>query len=731
MSDTPAEPGGPRAGPDERRVEPRTLLVNFLHLAVLAAFGIAQPLFDVLQREPEFFASRGSETVDIVAFALAVTLVPPVLLVLLELVAGLLDRRVAGLLHLVFVALLAAVVVMQLLGDVDGAPTSAVILGSLLLGAAVAFLYSRARGVRSFVTVLSPAPLLFLLIFLFISPVSKLTFASEAEARQGRVNTRAPIVMVGFDEFPLTSLLDRRGRIDAKRYPNFAAFARDATWFRNATGVHDRTTKAYPAILDGKSPGRSTLPIASDHPDNIFTLFGSSYRLNVAEQATRLCPEELCKHGGDQEGFGSRMKSLGEDLSVVYGRIALPRELADQLPSVSNTLGDFRGEGTVGGGAGTPPPAHIRRFEQSIVSAVKSGGRPAQFQNWVGRITAGARPSLNFNHVFFPHVPWQYLPSTRRYMKGPDEPIPGLAERTIRDEFVVRQGYQRHLLQLAFTDRLLGSLIDRLKRQRLYDGALIVLLADHGAAFRKDQDRRVVTHKNIEDLASVPLLIKAPGQQRGEVNDAYVRTVDIVPTIADILNIKLPWKFDGRSGFSEEVRRRRTVEMAQGEQATIGQGTGFKARVSTVEFERRQAAALRHKLALFGEGGDSLFRIGPNPELIGRSASQLSPRGRGPVRAEIALRAELGDVDPRGSDFVPALITGRIRGPGTPRKRDLAFAVNGRIVAVGESFSLLERRKEQFAAMVPESAFRRGANRVDVYEVTSRSTLTLLGTAGG
>src|SRR4051812_17797796 len=44
---------------------------------------------------------------------------------------------------------------------------------------------------------------------------------SAAIARQ----PNTPVVMVLFDELPITSLLGRSGRIDRIRYPNFAALA--------------------------------------------------------------------------------------------------------------------------------------------------------------------------------------------------------------------------------------------------------------------------------------------------------------------------------------------------------------------------------------------------------------------------------------------------------------------------------------------------------------------------
>ena len=64
-----------------------------------------------------------------------------------------------------------------------------------------------------------------------------------------------PIVMVVFDQLPLTSLLSESGGIDP-RYPNFAALADDATWFRNATTVAELTGWAMPALTSGSSPQR-------------------------------------------------------------------------------------------------------------------------------------------------------------------------------------------------------------------------------------------------------------------------------------------------------------------------------------------------------------------------------------------------------------------------------------------------------------------------------------------
>ena len=75
------------AAPEEApsRVPVLGTLWAFAHLAVLSAFALAQPLFDLLKDNPEFFAARGSTGFDIISFSLLLVLVPPALLLAVEL----------------------------------------------------------------------------------------------------------------------------------------------------------------------------------------------------------------------------------------------------------------------------------------------------------------------------------------------------------------------------------------------------------------------------------------------------------------------------------------------------------------------------------------------------------------------------------------------------------------------------------------------------------------------
>lgn len=702
---------------------PREALIAFGHLAVLSTFALAQPLFSLLSDNPEFFAARGSTPGDIIVFALLLVLVPPLVLLAVELLVGLasaLARRVA---HMVFVALLAALVFVQALKGALGSSDVLLILVALALGAGAAVLYARAEPVRSFMSVLTPAPLVFLILFLFISPVSKITLADEAAAKSVGNVARVPVVMVVFDEFPSTSLMDARRRIDAERYPGFAQLAKDGTWFRNAHSIYDSTTRAVPAIMDGGYPEKDSLPTSSDHPNSIFALLGKTHRMNVSEEATTVCPRSVCADTRAEEPFLDRLGSMTDDLSLVYAHVVAPPGIERDLASVSENWGNFGADAASGEVSAPTTPTATQSADEAVTRANLNGNRDLRFRQWIEAIQPGRRPSLNFKHALLPHVPWQYLPDAQLYRRQADDPVANLSRQSYPDEGQVEQLQMRHLLQLGFADLEIRRLIDHLKEIGIYDEALIVVTADHGVSFKRGQfDRRNVNESNIDEISPVPLFVKAPDQPKGRIDDSIVETTDIVPTIADVLGIELPEETDGRSAFGAEVRGRTEVKM-------LKRDLSDWIRVDGEEFERRKAEELAKKVRLFGTGADGpdrIFRIGPNQDLIGTSVAGRGTAGDSDARVGLLSPEDLADVDPDG-DFVPIWVVGRVKG-GTGDRRDVAVAVNGTIRAVGNSFELATGGDELISVMLPPSALRSGENEVRVYEVEEGSQrLRLMG----
>ena len=327
-------------------------------------------------------------------------------------------------------------------------------------------------------------------------------------------------------------------------------------------------------------------------------------------------------------------------------------------------------------------------------------------------------------HVLLPHGPYMFLPSGHQTRSGARDPIRGMnSPQGFHDEFLTRHNEQRYLLQLGFADHELGHLLDHLVKEGMYDNSLVVLTADHGMDFSVGvKDRRKVNNKNIQQIGPVPFFVKAPGQRAGKVDRAYVRTIDWPATIADALNVKLPYHSDGASGFGPAARKRRFVRLPTRDFAHI-------VRISAGAWEQRRHAVVRRRLREYGSGLTGLYSgIGPNRGLIGRAVADLHPGAVGSLRGSFVGAGQYGRVR-RASLVIPSQVAGSLKGAKRGATHDLAVAVNGRIEAVGRSWYLDRDRTEHFAMMVPEDTLHDGPNTVELYSVSRGKALRLLARA--
>ena len=439
-------------------------------------------------------------------------------MVLAEWLVGLAGERLRDALHLVFIGGLAALIAWQFLNEPatrwSGPSVDGLALLALLAGGAAAVAYQRFAPVRSWLTVLSFSPLLVLMLFLVFSPMRPLVVAGEGPRPEKAASNGTPVVMLLLDELPTASLMDSGGRIDRGLYPGFAALTQDATWYRNAASVGDYTQLAVPALLTGRSVAYGSPPIATEHPRNLFSLLGGSYRLDVSEAETDMCRKSVCATQ-EVEPFGRRTRRLVSE--VLGGVPALPRAVGDRLADLT----------AVEEGVAPGPP---RRFGGSV-RRLAHDSQPQRFESFLHTLAPSSRRTLNFLHLVLPHQPWFYLPSGQAYEsahKISTSQIGGWP----RDPRVPAIAWQRHLMQVQYVDRMVARLVRRLKQIGLYDRALVVVTADHGVAFRPGDQARLVTRTNVGQVAPVPLLVKAPGQRAGRVDDGFVETTDVLPTIA-------------------------------------------------------------------------------------------------------------------------------------------------------------------------------------------------------
>jgi hypothetical protein len=653
----------------------------FVELFALSGFAIAQPLLDLFGRAPHQLAFRGAEGVDVVLFAAGVVLLAPLVLWLVAVPSNLAGARVRRVVHVVLLSVLVwafAVQVLRPLGD--GLPLMA---AAVACAGAGAFLYLRFAATRLWLAFAALAPIVFAALFLLTSPASRLITGDRVAALAQDIETPVPIVLVVFDEFPLASLLDGAGDVDAELYPNFADLAADAHWFRNTTGVSTFTWQALPSILTGQLPGEETAPFAADHPDNLFTLLGSSYDLNVTESMTRLCPTNLCEGSGQR--IGSRRDIARDAWDVMRDRL-----------SWSGPQGDLA--------AGFVEPA-VDIPEQDDLPD-RQLPNTARFQALLDGITDD-EVALHFLHVLLPHQPLRFLPSGRTYAH-PDPDIGHDGDNWGPEEWPARLGRHRHLLQVRYVDGLIGQLLAKLREVDVYDEALIIVTADHGIAFRPGGPIRLVEEQELDaqtapELLWVPLFVKLPGQQDGEVSDANVLTIDILPTIADVLGTELPGAVDGRSTLGPP-RSGTAKPFRYGYVYEFGIGVGD-------EIEVDGAAGLEGVLDLSVDellppagSADRIWRIGPSSRLVGTPAADL-PR----VDARVLDPAPVFDP---GDGTAPALVRAEV--PDDPGEA-YAVAVNGTVGATATSFP--DGGRSVVAVMVSDERFRPGPNEITLHRI--------------
>ncbi len=269
------------------------------------------------------------------------------------------------------------------------------------------------------------------------------------------------------------------------------------------------------------------MPTLRYYPVNLFTALARHYDIFASLRFQKLCPPRACQ---DNSAIpADTVESLLSDLGLVWLHIVLPPKLAEELPPVTDDWAEFgRMRETRTGEDGTARGGTFEQFMSLI------DGQPAR---------------LHFIHSMVPHMPLEYVPSGRRY-RGPDYQVHVYRGRRLFEGMSAAYAdtlYQRHLAQVGFVDQLLGRLISRLRDVGMYDQALVIITADHGSSYREGRPRRQPRERNLSDILRVPLLMKVPGQRRGEVVDRIVETVDILPTILDVLGANASLRLDGRS----------------------------------------------------------------------------------------------------------------------------------------------------------------------------------------
>lgn len=680
-----------------------------VHLFTLCGFVFAQPILDRLQHNSGYIVQEQLTGVDVAVIAVVILIGPPLVLCAVELLARLAGTRCRRGVHLGIVCLLLTLLIVGPLNAAfaswrkQGWPVG--ILALLAATGTAAWLtrvYARRNWMFSLLSLAACGLLVFPWRFFTSSQISAVYFPPPAAIPVGPAGRPVPIVVVVFDGLCGMTLLDADHEVDAVRYPNFARLSQQSTWYRNATTVHYRTDNAVPAILTGRIPPGDREPVLAEYPLNLFTLLQGTgkYEQVVFEPYTRLCPPEL--RGVREQTSQDRITGTLWTVTAVYLDTTIPHDVWLNRPEIPVEW--FRM---------ARPKSELRQSRTGLINYGWDSLRHDQVDHFLDCLSPAAESTLYFLHVALPHYPWIYLPGGRRCAVDSsvlDSPLGChgiLREDWGPDELATQLGWQRYLLQTQHADHELGRVLDRLEATGLLNRGLLVVVADHGEAFVPGRSRREPTRETLPAIAPVPLFIKQPHQTAAERTDRNVETIDILPTIADILELELPGPVDGVSLLDnrETARPLKTMVLPGGR---LQFEADFPSRYDYVADMTRT----------FGVGDDALLRRPAwRPEWLGLPVTDFE---QGP-RSRWLPNLEFGGawVDPRQPEVIPCYFQGLLTdASGTPPKSEVTIvvAVNGQIA--GATRTLRDRGFiGNWGLLTDERRFHVDWNAVEVYEV--------------
>lgn len=678
---------------------------KFKIILTLFSFAVTQPVFDVLNKNQEFFIASNFSSLHILLLAFLLAFILPLLIysivfLLIKTFKPL--GKIAFWFSLFFLFALFSMIILSkfsILSDIK------FLIVVLLLSFILTLLLLKFENFKKILTFLSISSVLFFAIFLahnkLIMSGIKSTFDKDL-INDITIKNPHPIFIIVFDEFPINSLLDINGNIDEVLFPNFASLLDDFIWYKNTTTVSDSTTSSIPAILTGNYPKENFLPTNSYYPNNIFNILKYNYHFVADEPYSNMCPKNLCI--SSQSNNIDKKSIILSDLFLVYKYMVLPENKKNELPFNNDKWNNFNNKNTL-------LSNNLESNQKNTV--LRYSIRDVMFHSFLDIIESNENYNLYFHHIELPHVPYIYLPSGKRYRADENQNLGLIGDKWDKNEWLIKQYYQKHLLQVVFTDNLLGEFLKKLKTLNIYDESLIILTADHGVSFRPNDERRSLTSSNFQEIVSVPLFIKTSSQDTGGVSNIHAQTIDIIPTIFDGIELSKKFSFEGKSLLDNRNEETGRIIYYDGAKKSdlINEITLYD---NLNQFLNQKYTNLETNSSDFNK----IYKIGNFPEIYGLRTESFYFGNNLDMTVSIDNEFLYEKVNILNY-FIPSLVSGYINSENDIwNDITLAISINGVIGATTQT-TKLENERIYWSGVVNEEMFVNGFNLIEIYQVFS------------
>ncbi|MBI3817736.1 MAG: sulfatase [Planctomycetes bacterium] len=285
-----------------------------------------------------------------------------------------------------------------------------------------------------------------------------------------------------------------------------------------------------------------------------------------------------------------------------------PHRIPEAIPTLAERLKreGYRTAAETDGGYVTNVLGFDRGFDHFKGITTGSGKRVPDVIRWFEELEPG-KPGFFFFHTYDTHAPYPMPPAQidRFAAKFPGSVVPGrmkkffqksgdwdftAAAATLFENFAQFTDNDRACLRACYDfavekmDRSMGVLLDALRAKGFYDNAIIIFTSDHGEEFGEHGKYQ---HETLYDeIMHVPLAIRLPKGARGGARAPFlIGSIDLVPTILDLLGFPAPSDVEGESrlasifGNDPEAERRVVFATLDAREAI----SGFAARTENAK----------------------------------------------------------------------------------------------------------------------------------------------------